>query len=172
MKNSLKNQNQNSATLKSEKNFFQFITKLTDELESKLKETISKSLKEKIPGITNQQIDLIINNLAIVLGTTFANYGSVAAKIIGEGLEGMTELKKSTAFQEIYKQKILKIIPVIYHKDLDKLFNDLFSNPSEEFSEYLFSMAQSYVILEILNIDPELKNMQKMSWSKKNICDC
>lgn len=143
--------------------------KKTVELENNLKSTITSRLKEGIPKIKDSEIELIISNLSIVLGTVFANYGSVAAKVITEGLDGMTEIRKRPAFQEIYNKKILNVIPKPFHNDLDKIFNDLFYNPTEDFSEYLFSMAQSYVFLEVLNLDPELKKIQKISWSKKHV---
>jgi len=161
--------NQRLSLTQKKRNEIKKQNKKTDELENNLKSTITSRLKEGIPKIKDNEIELILSNLAIVLGTTFANYGSVAAKVIIEGLDGMTEIRKRPAFQEIYTRKILNVIPKPFHNDLDKIFNDLFYNPTEDFSEYLFSMAQSYVFLEILNLDPELKKIQKMSWSKKYI---
>ncbi|HEX5358721.1 MAG TPA: hypothetical protein VFW99_02270, partial [Candidatus Nitrosotalea sp.] len=143
--------------------------KYSEDIESRLKETITRVLKENISSITQNHIDLIVANLSLVLGTTFANYGSVAAKAIAEGTNGILELKKRPAFQEVYETKILNILPKHYHKELDIVFNQLFSNPPEDFSEYLYSMAQSYVYLEILNLDPELKKMQNVSWAQKII---
>lgn len=139
------------------------------DLELRLKETISRVLKEKIPLITENHLDLIVKNLSLVLGTAFANYGSVAAKAISDGVNGITELRNRPEFQEVYHTKILNVVPKSYHTELDKVFNQLFSDPPEEFSEYLFSMSQSYVYLEILNVDPELKKIQNISWAKKHI---
>ena len=143
--------------------------KYSVDLELRLKEIISRVLKEKIPVITENHVELIVKNMSLVIGTVFANYGSVAAKAISDGVNGIAELRNRPECQEVYQTKILNVVPKSYHVELDKVFNQLFSDPPEEFSEYLFSMSQSYVYLEILNVDPELKRIQNISWAKKHI---
>lgn len=143
--------------------------KESEEEQEKILSYIKDVLQEKIPLIKPNQISLITNNLHLILSESFANNGTTTAKILTQSPDGMSELKSLTGFEENYCTKILNVVSKEHHKKLDEIFHDLFSNPSEEFSRYLFSMAQGYVYLEVLNIDPQFQKMQKLSWSKKNI---
>lgn len=143
--------------------------KESEEEQEKFLSYIENILQEKIPVIKSQQISLITNNLHLILAESFANNGTTTAKILTQSSDGMSELKSLSGFEENYCTKILNVVSKEQHNKLDEIFHDLFSNPSEEFSRYLFSMAQSYVYLGVLNIDPQFQQMQKLSWSKKNI---
>ncbi len=143
--------------------------KETRDLENQIKDDILKSLHEKIPSISTQQCELILEKLSILLGTTFARYGTTSARILTEGMHKLTELKKQKGFQEIYQNTLLSIISEDLRDDLDKFFNEYFGNPDEKVSIYLFSRAQSYVYFKILNLDPDLQSFQKDAWAKKYI---
>lgn len=138
-------------------------------LENKVKEDIIRSLQERIPSMSSEQCNLILENLSILLGTTFAKYGNTSARILTEGMNSITKLKNQDGFQELYAKKILSIVKKDIQKELDDFFNDYFGNPTEEVSKFLFSRAQSYVYFEILNLDPDLKSLGKKSWEQKKI---
>lgn len=143
--------------------------KESDEEQEEINNYIQKTLQEKLPSIKPHQISLIVNNLHLVLADSFAHNGTTTAKILTRSSNGMSELKSLSGFEENYCTKILNVVSKEYHNKLDEIFHHMFSNPSEEFSKYLFSLAQSYVYLGVLNIDPQLQQIQKLSWSKKNI---
>ncbi len=143
--------------------------KESEEDQNKVIESIENVLKEKLPSIKPHQISLITNNLNLILAESFANNGTITAKILTQSSDSMSKLKSLSGFEKNYCTKILDVVSKEHHNKLDEIFHEMFSNPSEEFSEYLFSMAQSYVYLGVLNIDPQLKNIQKISWSKKKI---
>ena len=139
------------------------------ELEDKVHDDIFKALHEEIPSISDQQCKKIIENLSYLLGATFARYGSTSARILTEGLNRMSELKNQDGFQSMYEKLILRIVANDVRNDLDEFFNEYFGNPTEEVAKFLFSRAQSYVYFEILNLDPDLKSLEKKSWSQKQI---
>ena len=143
--------------------------KESEEVQNNVNEQIEDILKEKLPSIKSHQISLITNNLNLILSESFANNGTTTAKILTQSSDGMSDLKSLSGFEENYNTRILNVVSKNLHDKLDEIFHDLFSNPTEEFSKYLFSLAQSYVYLGVLNIDPQFKQMEKLSWSKKNI---
>jgi len=100
--------------------------KNTENREVKIKTNLSNSLKKRIPDITEQQVSLILNNFSLLLGTTFAKFGSISARILTQGTNRIGELKKRPGFQEIYQKKILNVVKQQHHKELDKLFNEFF----------------------------------------------
>ena len=143
--------------------------KESKEEQEKILSNIKNILQEKIPLIKSHQISLIANNLHLILAESFANNGTTTAKILTQSPDGMSELRSLSGFEENYCKKILNVISKEHHNKLDEILHDLFSNPSEEFGKYLFSMAQGYVYLGVLNIDPQFQKIQKLSWSKKKI---
>jgi len=144
-------------------------TKESEEEQEKILAYIENTLREKIPLIKDHQISLITNNLHLILAESFANNGTTTAKILTQSGDSMSELKSLSGFEDNYCTKILNVVSKEHHNKLDEVFHELFSNPSEEFSKYLFSMSQGYVYLGVLNIDPQFQKIQKLSWSKKNI---
>lgn len=136
--------------------------------EQNVKNALTLKLSE-IEGISKQQIEFIVSNFQLLLGSMFRNYGSQIAKIFAEESKNVQELKKYPVFQEIYSQKIKAVVAKSLHKELDEKFNDFFFKPTRELSEYFLSMAQSFVFLRILNIDPNLQKLQKITWAKKII---
>ena len=139
------------------------------DLEDRIQNNISESLHKKIPSISDQQCKKIIENLSYLFGTIFARYGSTSARILTEGINKMTELKNQDGFQSLYEKLVLRIVAKDVKNDLDEFFNEYFGNPTEEVAKFLFSRAQSYVYFEILNLDPDLKSLEKKSWSQKQI---
>ncbi len=80
------------------------------DLENQIKGDIFESLHEKISSISTQQCELILEKLSILLGTTFARYGTTSARILTEGMHKLTELKKQNGFQEIYQNTLLSSV--------------------------------------------------------------
>ena len=139
------------------------------DLEDRIQNNIFESLHKKIPSISDQQCKQIIENLSHFFGTIFARYGSTSARILTEGINKMSELKDQDGFQSLYEKLILNIVSKDVRNDLDEFFNEYFGNPAEDVAKFLFSRAQSYVYFEILNLDPDLKSLEKKSWSQKQI---
>jgi predicted nucleic acid-binding protein len=139
------------------------------DLEDKIRTNLFQALQKSIPSISEQQCKKILENLSILLGTTFAKYGSTAARILTEGINRISKLKKQNGFQDMYEKQILSIVSKDVRNNLDEFFNEFFGNPTEEVAKFLFSRAQSYVYFEILNLDPDLQIFEKESWSQKQI---
>ncbi len=139
--------------------------KEVETIESKVKDEIRKFSQKFIPEAKKSDIDIIVDNFTNLLGSIFEKHGLEVAKIFVE--EQRT--KKYKSFTEFYKNEILKKIPKTYHESIDKMFYEIFSNPSKTLSQYLYSTAQSFVLSQILNVDPLLQKLEKISWSKKRV---
>ena len=126
-------------------------------------------LKEKIPELNVQQEQIIIKNFHELIEKTLDVYGSVAAKLFADETRDIMQLKNYEGFQSLYQKKILQAVNNKFHKTLDTVFNEFFFKPSPELCKYFFASAQGYVLYEVLNLDPELRKMQSMSWNKKRI---
>lgn len=128
---------------------------------------LSALLKITISSITIEQNKAIIKNFHVFVNEVLKINGNIAVKLFLE--------KKPTMditdgrFQVIYQTKINKTLDKKYHKSLDNMFNEYLLKPSIELSRYLFACAQGYVLYEILNLDPEFKKMENISWQKKRI---
>lgn len=143
--------------------------KNADDLETYVKNELTKSIRNEILAITDEKIFAILEGFSVLIGTTFAEYGSIAARSFTEGGEYFVDLKNKTKFKEIYQNSLLSHLSKDHQNTLDKIFNEFFLHPTEQISAYLFSTAQSFVYLEILNLDPNLQRLQNIAWSKKNI---
>ncbi len=138
-------------------------------IEQKVKDLLKLKLTAAIPSLSNEQIDVILSNFSHLLASLFTNYGSVVARTLAGNLVNMKEIPHYPAFQETYEKKIKPIVQPQYHNELDRVFNDFFANPNEEQSKFFFSLSQSYVYMQILNLDPDLQEIQKIAWAKKII---
>jgi hypothetical protein len=135
--------------------------------------TVSSQLKERIakraPELTEMQLSSVVDNIFKLLGSVLAHYGVLSAKVLG-GDGGMVKtLKNYPGFQEMYHRLVSPSLPQKWKKEVEAEFSDFFFNPSPELSRFFFAMAQSYVLIEVLNVDPELKQIEHATWSSKRI---
>ena len=130
---------------------------------------LRKTISEKISNIPKTQVDLIIANFEELLKDTFNRYGIQAARIFTNSTEKIKELKGYSGFKEGYQKSIVQIVVEENREKLDKVLNGFFFHPSENFSKYCYGLAQNYVLIATLNVDPELTKLQKTEWGKKKI---
>lgn len=133
----------------------------------KVIKNLKERIKENIPSITTKQLNSITDNLFELFGSLFASYGNETAKIFLKDNKNIQDLNKKTNFQQIYQEKILVILATEHHNTIDKIFHDFFEKSTPEISEFFYTLSQSYVYLQILNVDPELKQLENIAWSKK-----
>lgn len=139
----------------------------SENTETKVIENLQEKIKENIPSITEKQLHSITDNLYELFGSLFASYGNETAKIFLEAGKSVQDLKKQTNFQQIYQEKILATLATKHHDTIDKIFNNFFEKSTPEISKFFYTLSQSYVYLQILNVDPELKQLENIAWSKK-----
>ena len=138
-----------------------------ESLENQLIEELRKSLYNKLKNesITKEVLD----NFIAVFGKIFERFGISAAQIFVEGSGDIAKLEKFEGFSTLFRKMILKKIDKPHHSQIEEFFHGYFSNPSEHLSKFLYSLAQSYVLSQILNVDPKLKKFQEISWSQKRV---
>lgn len=153
--------------------------------EEKLKEIYSyneeyKALREKIIleflnrirtvyDLSQSEVDKVSEIFFSIVSTIFSRYGNVCSGIIA-GKEG--EIKDITTFsdfREICMESVKTLENPILRKLVKDEFRNYFLNPTKEFIYFLYSMAQSYIIAQILNLDPELQTLERESFSKKKL---
>lgn len=147
------------------------INKNIHEIE-KLRETVLNELQEKIcstlADLSKSKIDSVLENFEDYLSSTFQRYGLDLAKILMDENKS-NKLVKGLVSPQNYLDAMMQIVPENKRAGLDKIFNDFFFNPSNDLSKYLYALAQSYIILQVLNINPDLKKIQEVAWNKKTI---
>jgi len=132
-----------------------------EELRSKISDTFPDDFQEKIEPLL-QRFDEFVSLI-------FKKFGIQAAQIFAENVKSIDDLDGFTNFTDLYQKHILITLPEEQQKQLDRILYDFFSNPTEKSSKYFFSIAQSYVLTQILNIEPNLKKIQSDLLSKKQV---
>ncbi|MGH2612455.1 MAG: hypothetical protein ACRDFB_05340 [Rhabdochlamydiaceae bacterium] len=161
-----------SFLLLSEKKITKF--KRTDnevcELEKEIQNDLKTKLQKILPSDHHDKIDPVVQNIHNLIGNIFLKHGIEAAQmLVNKKNHSFKDLCNFTSFTKMYQNDVLNKIPEEHHEELDKELYDFFSHPSENVCKFLFSMAQSYALAQILNVDPLLRQMQEDSWSKKRI---
>lgn len=140
-----------------------------DELRNSILNELKNKINEKIPDLDSAKMNLLLENFEDLLSSTFAKYGITLAKIFMEKSKSVKSIKGLRGFSEGYVDTIQQIVPENKRNTLDKIFNQYFFKPSDNLSKYLYALAQSYILIEILNVDPELKKIQELAWKRKKI---
>ena len=125
-----------------------------------ISDDLKQQIETKIPDISETLRESVVKNFYKLLAKTFTTHGKIAAKLIIDK-KSMYILKKYKGFKFDYDILVLNDIPKHLRQKIDNLFNEFFVNPTEERSKFFYVMAQSHTLLEILNIDPNLKQLQK-----------
>lgn len=118
----------------------------------------------KYGPLTNEEKEIVLKNFRTLLGVIFSTNGFITANAI----LGKKEITKTRGLTEV-SDLITKILD---RKDnLSGIQKEVFLNylcsPDESLSAYLYSLAQSYFLIEILNLDPECQALLKENISKK-----
>jgi predicted nucleic acid-binding protein len=130
---------------------------------------VKKELANKINQIKESPIDIGLENKIFakfqkILGIILSELGEECCfKIItSEGKE--LSLKKATTIISTIEQELLDIEDIKLREAGKNAFLDYLSQPDDNLSDYLFSLAQSYFIINVLRLDPECN-----SYTKKRI---
>ena len=141
----------------------------TGELEENVRTALSIHIKKSKCELEESVIKKIIINFFNLLDKTFQVYGSYAVRLFSDSQNNSTKSYEYEGFMKIFEQTILSIIPKNKHNSVKNSFNDFFTNPSKQVSQFLFSRAISYVIPKVVNANPKFQNLSKQSFEKKLI---
>lgn len=133
-------------------------------------ETVKLDLESQIRtiGVSDDKAKEITKEFFALLAKTFSGCGQFASKIIVDGHNPL-DIFNNSEFKFEYQKLILHKVLSEQRDALDNIFNDFFSNITEEKSKLFFTLVQAYALLQIFNVDPELKKIQDASLTQKKI---
>lgn len=134
-------------------------------------EHIKRDLEIKISNALNTSDTLsqeLVKDFFKLLGQMFTINGRIASKVIVTN-ESTSDLFNNNDFKINYQNTILTKIKPEQRESLNEILQCFFSNSSEKYSKFFFTMIQSYALLEIFNVDPSLKQIQINALKQKKI---
>jgi hypothetical protein len=111
--------------------------------------------------ISDVASDNIIKCLFKFLAAVFDNLSINLARLISKSPEEVKEVSELLETNEMLEKSFEPIEDKILIKDSIRAVKDILTEYEEKTSLFLYSLAQSYVLLKILNIDPECQTLQK-----------
>ncbi len=135
-----------------------------------VKEKISKRLGEAL----RSPIDLNLENSAFslfqkILATTLSRLGEECCySIVGTRGTDLEAIQNTNMLEII--DEVLRAEKEDYYRDAEEqVFIEYISEPDENLKDYLFSLAQSYFVINVLRIDPECDSCTRESLSRKKV---
>jgi len=135
---------------------------------------VREKLAKRIGKIIGAPLDM---NLEIMVFITFQNFlGTVLSSLGAEccfaivGSRG----KRLNSLKPIDMLELLDdILGTVKEKELQKAekqaFLEYISDPDDDLSDYIYSLAQSYFIIQVLHLDPECQSYTKESLQRKKV---
>ena len=151
--------------------------KLLDEKKTKdfilnqLFEKIILRIQKIVPDITPDEKEKIKKDFLVFLSNIFTRDSFISA----DSLYGISYTESNE--QLVKLGKIIKTIDDLFEeiksKRLEsaerKVFIEILESDDEKIQEFLYSTALNYIIIQILNLDPECQKLQLMDLSKMSV---
>jgi hypothetical protein len=137
-----------------------------------LRKDITQQFHEKISTktqLSNEALNSTTNCLFSVLSSVFERYGSICSSIITGKVGNIKSVSELPDFQTICKEATKVFNDPVLRQIVEEQLRELFVNPTTRFTHFLFSMAQSYTIAQIMNIDPKLQSLELSRLSNKKL---
>ena len=126
-------------------------------------------VKKSYPDLPELQATEIVNVFFLIISSIFKRYGSICSDVIAGKMDEIKDIPKLPDFQQISLNSVKRIGNPSLRKVVKDEFRNFFVQPSSHLVYFLHSMAQSYTIAQILNIDPDLQTLEKERFSKKKM---
>ena len=136
--------------------------------DSVIKEFIIR-IKEAYPSLSENESKASSDCFLSTISSLFEKYGSLCANIIAGKAARHEGLTKLPDFQSICIGNLKKLKNPILRKFVKNAFRDYLNDPTPEFARFLFSLAQSYTIAQIMNVDPKLQALEAKRLSKRKL---
>lgn len=147
------------------------LSRMTQEYETVFSAVTSKLImlaEKKYGSLTDAEKKTLIKNFQTLLGIIFSVQGFECANaIVGKTMK-IAETMGSVDISKLIVQ-ILEGTKGKLFEIQKEVFMDYLYAPDENLSAYLYSLAQSYYLIEILNLDPECQALTKESIAKKTV---
>ena len=138
-------------------------------LRHKVIQELLKRVKIRYPNLSEPQSKQIENVFFEIISSIFDRYGSICSDIIAGKMDEPKDIPSLPDFQRISLNSVKKIGNPSLRKVVKDEFRNFLAQPSRDFIYFLHSMAQSYTIAQILNLDPKLQALEKERFSKKKL---
>lgn len=140
---------------------------------SKLREKVINEFVSRVeksfPKLSEYKTAAIRGCFFSVLSMMFQRYGSICGSVIKGEVAEAGELTELPDFQAICDDALKKLDDPLLRKIVEREFRDYISNPTTELIHFLYSIAQSYTIAQIMNVDPSLQALEKEKLSMRRL---
>jgi len=126
-------------------------------------------VKASYPDVSESQSNDAKSVFFNIISSIFNRYGSICSDIIAGKRDEIKDIPSLPDIQEISLKSIKGIGNPHLRKAIKDEFRNFFLQPSKDFIYFLYSMAQSYTIAQILNLDPTLVSLEKERFSRKKL---
>lgn len=138
-------------------------------LKKKVEDNFIKKVKERFSDLSEPESEQVIKIFYHAISSIFEAYGSICSEIIAGKKKQIESISSLPDFQKILLESVKEINNTVLRKVVKDEFTNLFFQPSRDFTYFLYSMAESYTIAQILNLDPELQVLEKENFSRKKL---
>jgi hypothetical protein len=126
-------------------------------------------VKENYPDLPKNDEEIVADCFLSTIFLLFEKYGSLCSNIIKGGTTIDENLTSLPDFQVICNKELKKIANSYLRKSVKFSFRNYITNPTAELANFLFCLAQSYTIAQIMNVDPELQALQANRLSERRM---
>jgi len=135
---------------------------------------VRKKLAEKIGQIAGPPLDMAQEITTFItfqnfLATILSNLGAECCFAIAGSRGRELTFLKPIDVQELLDDILRATKDQVLRKAMKHSFVGYVSDPDEDLSDYLYSLAQSYFIIQVLHLDPECESCTKASLQRKKV---
>jgi hypothetical protein len=116
--------------------------------------------------LSEVQVSSVKMNFLNILAKIFGYYGVKFARMI---IEEKAFLQPPFSLEEIINDTLSTEKDRKFAEAQSIVFEKVLSNPPSEIGKFLFAIAQSYYLIEILNLDPECKKIEETDLSQMTL---
>ena len=124
-----------------------------------------EDIKEKIAkDISPEDIDTLTNSFYRFIVQLVSKYIVTTARLLVKGTLGRI---RQVGGKKLVNQSTIQISDVQLREAAGKTLLEWMQSPDYRFIEYLFFMRQNFLCVEVLNLDPDCRMLEREEFSKK-----
>lgn len=126
-------------------------------------------IKEAYPDLSEDESKTSSDCFFSTISSVFEKYGSLCTNIITGKASTRKGLAELPDFQSICIENLKKLKSPSLRKVAKNVFRNSLNHPTPELARLLYSLAQSYTIAQIMNVDPKLQALEAKRLSKRKL---
>lgn len=119
--------------------------------------------------LSKQQTELLVDVFYGLIGVLLAKHGMSCAEAIVYRKRKPVKVLEYPDFRAQLDSLLWKIGDRKLRESFSKVLQEMFQNPNADLLTFLHSMAQGYVILQILNLDPNCIQLERASLERRRV---